>query len=123
MQPKVQRFVRDKFLPGMGRRCIAAWAWAKLTTRGELLLPLRDASFRKPYELLLIGSVHGRAIPPQCILASVALGHNAKPDVADVLLQGGRQRVVELFARGVAAGRELHVSVGNEPVSRNEVIQ
>ncbi|PKI85836.1 hypothetical protein MVES_000603 [Malassezia vespertilionis] len=87
--PKVHRFVRDKFFPGLGFRPIAAWAWLKLATSGEPLCTLAQPRRRKPFELLLIG-VHkdsSERVPAHQLLASVALAHSEKPYIAPALLR------------------------------------
>ena len=121
--PKVQDFVRTKWFPGFGLRHHATWAWLKLTApkdnAPQLLLPVGDWSFRRPYELLLIGSRQDEApVPRHHLLLSVPLGHSCKPYVCNVLRpQGGR--VVELFARHVSRGAPWHVSVGDEAICGN----
>ena len=121
--PKVQDFVRSKWFPGLGLRHHATWAWLKLTAPNgqapQLLIPVGDWSFRRPYEVLLIGSRQDEApVSRHHLLLSVPLGHSCKPNVCSVLRpQGGR--VVELFARHVSRGAPWHVSVGDEAICGN----
>lgn len=80
-QPKVHRFVRDKFFPGLGLAYVGCWAWIKLASSGAPLYTLARPQRRKPYELLVLGAADGVAIPPR-LLMSVALAHSQKPYVA-----------------------------------------
>lgn len=135
-QPKVHRFVRDKFFPSLGLAYVGCWAWLKLASSGEPLYTLARPQRRKPYELLVLGAADGTAIPP-CLLMSVALAHSQKPYVARtsfpppthpaLLLEAtGRSVdhavVVELFARHTprnASKDGWHISVGNEALRFN----
>lgn len=136
-QPKVHRFVRDKFLPQLGLRYLGAWAWLKLAQDGAPLYTLAHPRRRRPYELLVLAAHDARDVPSQ-VIASVALAHSQKPYVVgayllvcptytDLLVDAAGQSadtavVVELFARHTprALGAHgWHVSVGNEALRFN----
>lgn len=124
-QPKVQAFVRSKWFPGLGLTHHATWAWLKLTAPEEgaspdMLVPWGDLTFRRPYELLFIGSRDDSCtVPKHHLIMSVPLGHSCKPYVSNMLCPEG-SAVVELFARHVSCDARWHISVGDEAVRGNE---
>ncbi|WFD17891.1 hypothetical protein MCAP1_000100 [Malassezia caprae] len=95
--PRVQRFVTDKLMPALGVVHQATWAWLKVTAPTnappDTVLPLdRDARhFRRPYELVLVGARTPQPVAPRHILASVPLGHSAKPYLGGALGRGARR--------------------------------
>lgn len=132
--PKVQDFVRRKFLPGFGLHVHAEWAWLKVVAdgpeAGAPVLPLDTPWHRKPYEMVVLASRRSaRRIAPHVVVCP-PVGHSAKPNLGGLLLEaagipaGAGAVVLELFSRCAAAPRAgaWHVGMGDEACILNVTV-
>lgn len=103
-----------------GLTLIEEWAWLKVTRNGDSMCSL-DGTWRKPYEILLLGCrdavVHKVSAQPDAdisgtrrrVIAAVPDLHSRKPNLKELLErlffgEGKSYRAVELFARNLTAG-------------------
>lgn len=132
--PKVQDFVRHKFLPGFGLYVHAEWAWLKVVAdgpdAGEPVLPHDTPWHRKPYEVVVLASrKKTRRIAPHVIVCP-PVGHSAKPNLGSLLLEAASippsagAVVLELFSRCAASPRAgaWHVGMGDEACKLNVTV-
>jgi N6-adenosine-specific RNA methylase IME4 len=88
------------------------WVWVKTTTSGKPVCPL-DSSWRKPYEILLVGRKGrqrqesgnvGLGVKKRVIFGAPDL-HSRKPNLKALFEQQGvRGECLEIFARNCTAG-------------------
>ncbi|NXL44037.1 METL4 protein, partial [Podilymbus podiceps] len=119
------RFVKDELYPHWSVKTLAEWHWVKITRSGELVFPL-DSLHKKPYEVLVLGRVHGDVkealrksedvlpIPEHKLIVSIPCSlHSHKPPLTAVLAEFIKPGVecLELFARNLQPG---WTSWGNE---------
>ncbi|KAF7723676.1 Methyltransferase-like protein 4 [Apophysomyces ossiformis] len=101
-KPKYRRFITDKLFKAWGVKWIADWYWIKMTTAGELVMPL-DSPHRKPYEQIVVGHTCGKehAIGSHAIASVPCRRHSRKPPLQDILypLLRPKAQCLEMFAR------------------------
>lgn len=74
-------------LRSTGLRPFEEWIWIKTTTKGETVLPI-DGLWRKPYEVLILGTkVSGGGEPDvkRRVIAAVSDVHSRKPNLKGVV--------------------------------------
>lgn len=103
---------------------IEEWIWVKTTVKGEPMFAL-DSSWRKPYEVLLVGKAatnpYTVAEPAtdmkRRVIAGVPDLHSRKPCLKNLLeslmADPNSYTAIELFARHLVSG---WFSYGNEPL-------
>jgi N6-adenosine-specific RNA methylase IME4 len=91
---------------------VEEWIWGKVTSQGKPILPI-DGTWRKPYEILLVGRKRGHNERPTEVKKRIIFGvpdlHSRKPSLRglceDVFgLQRGKYDSLEVFARHLTAG-------------------
>jgi N6-adenosine-specific RNA methylase IME4 len=98
-----------------GVQLVEEWVWLKVTSDGEPICAL-DSTWRKPYEILLIGRKPGKEreaekggeVKRRVILAVPDL-HSRKPNLKSIFEQvmgrvEGDYEALEVFARNLTAG-------------------
>lgn len=89
------------------------WIWLKTTSHGEPVTPI-DSSWRKPYEVLLLGRKRRRGLsrPATSVKRRVIMAvpdyHSRKPCLKELIEplvpDSGEYRALEVFARHLVAG-------------------
>ena len=94
-----------------GVQLIEEWIWLKVTSKGELICAM-DSTWRKPYEILLVGQRCEEILDEQVkrrVIVGVPDLHSRKPNLK-TLFEGimgneeGRYEALEIFARNLTAG-------------------
>ncbi|KAG0170783.1 Methyltransferase-like protein 4 [Apophysomyces sp. BC1034] len=101
-KPKYRRFIQEKLFKAWGVTWAADWYWVKMTTAGELVMPL-DSPHRKPYEQIVVGHTcdQDHDIGSQSIFSTPCKRHSRKPPLQDILSPYLRSdpQCLEMFAR------------------------
>ncbi|XP_062510122.1 N(6)-adenine-specific methyltransferase METTL4-like [Corticium candelabrum] len=137
--PKHTEFVKNTLFPHWSIDYISEWHWMKVTTQGELVIPI-ESVHRKPYEPMIIGrfnlatedvskiaakkartdkpeigvNTDDAQIPQNKVIFSIPTSvHSQKPILSDVMRQylPKDAKCLELFARNLLPG---WTSWGNE---------
>jgi N6-adenosine-specific RNA methylase IME4 len=108
-----QNFVKKTLFNAWGVKYITTWYWIKVTSAGELVLPL-DSPHRFPYEPILIGRrdpAESTASLPSLpddtrFICSPVNSHSRKPPLEDIFSPYLRSNAykLELFARNLLPG-------------------
>ncbi|CAL5415586.1 unnamed protein product [Camellia sinensis] len=124
---KLRGFVEKELFPSWGVKYMATLYWLKVKADGLLISEL-DLFHHRPYECLLVGYCHGKAmdseslsglkpIPDNQVFISVPGDYSRKPPIGELLLDyvpGLRPaHCIELFSREMISG---WTSWGNEPL-------
>ncbi|GMP81207.1 hypothetical protein CsSME_00035995 [Camellia sinensis var. sinensis] len=124
---KLRGFVEKELFPSWGVKYMATLYWLKVKADGLLISEL-DLFHHRPYECLLVGYCHGKAmdseslsglkpIPDNQVFISVPGDYSRKPPMGELLLDyvpGFRSpHCIELFSREMISG---WTSWGNEPL-------
>jgi N6-adenosine-specific RNA methylase IME4 len=79
--PKIQKFVKEKYFKSLNITLIEEWYWIKVTQSGELVVPFSQESYRKPFEVLFVGKVDGEQdkIKRKVMVGIPSKHHSRKP--------------------------------------------
>jgi N6-adenosine-specific RNA methylase IME4 len=92
-----------------GLGLVEEWVWLKVTTSGEPICAL-DSTWRKPYEILLVGRKRGSGSADAGFKRRVIIGvpdlHSRKPNLKTLFepMLPSRYEALEIFARNLTAG-------------------
>lgn len=93
------------FFDQWGLELSEEWIWLKVTASGEPICAL-DSTWRKPYEILLIGrKIRKNEVKRRVIIAVPDL-HSRKPNLKELLqpMLPKKYEAIEIFARNLTAG-------------------
>lgn len=84
-QPSILKFVTLKLFPKWKLKLVGTWYWVKVTTQGDLVIPLESGRERKPYEILLLATFESNQqlaeIPSNFIYSVPFQYHSRKPNL------------------------------------------
>jgi len=92
-----------------GVELVEEWIWLKVTTSGEPISTI-DSTWRKPYEILLVGRKRGPGTTNTEFKRRVIIGvpdlHSRKPNLKTLFepLLPSKYEALEIFARNLTAG-------------------
>jgi N6-adenosine-specific RNA methylase IME4 len=110
-KPAIHALILDPngLFDSWGLELVEEWVWLKVTTSGEPICAL-DSTWRKPYEILLVGRKKGLDTATENFKRRVIIGvpdlHSRKPNLKILFepMLPSKYEALEVFARNLTAG-------------------